>query len=70
MISVTLRFHELTIDGKQVLVPADAATTAAMGSLLPSSPAVFPVKRGRGRPPKAKMAQPPKRRGRPPLSKK
>jgi hypothetical protein len=70
MLTVTLRFHELVIDGKAVLVPADAPTTAALGSLLPGAPVVFPVKRKRGRPPLAKTAQPAKRGpGRPPKKK-
>lgn len=70
MHTVTLNFRELVIDGKTVLVPGDQATLVAMaGWTLPDAkPPVFPVKRrGPGRPPKAKAAQPAKRGpGRPP----
>jgi hypothetical protein len=70
-VTVTLRFHEIVIDGKAVLLPQDEATSAALASLVPEAKPVFPIKRrGPGRPPKAKTAPVAKRGpGRPPKKK-
>lgn len=55
-VSVTLRFREVIIDGKTVLIP-DPATAQALEGLVTHQTAVLPIKkRGPGRPPKAKVA--------------